>query len=250
MQSHQPPPHPRPLDDLATSAAADLAGQIDAAASVHRGDRDGGGLDATATLLAAVDRLTAAVITLPQATDHHDVIAEHGVIRDTWLHRDRDASALARRWLAIQPRLDGRADIHGSLDPETAAAALAAFTATPTDHHDDHEMRRHRHGHPRRRCERRGSCARRETAQQRRHLQPPVPPTSRPPRLPRARQPRARQHPRSGQAPPAGRPRRHTTSRAPGHPPDPARSDGGPTDADIDSDGLARLDPADALLPF
>ena len=72
------------VNDLATSAA-DLAGQIDAAASVHRGDRDGGGLDATATLLAAVDRLTAAVITLLQATDHHDVIAEHGVTRDTWL---------------------------------------------------------------------------------------------------------------------------------------------------------------------
>lgn len=53
------------------------------------------------------------------------------------LHRDREAAGLRRRWLAIQPRLDGSADICGSLDPETAAAALAAFTATPSP--DDRE---------------------------------------------------------------------------------------------------------------
>ncbi|CAN5913823.1 hypothetical protein BH23ACT10_BH23ACT10_09990 [soil metagenome] len=51
----------------------------------------------------------------------------------------RNESAFANRYLTIQPALDGTARIHGTLDPETAAAALTAFDTTPTpeDHHDD-----------------------------------------------------------------------------------------------------------------
>ena len=224
MQAHQPPPG---LDDIADRIAADACSTV-TAADRHRGDRHGDGLDAAAVLLAAVDRIIAAVIMVLQTTDHRAVIADHGLTRDTWLravagrtgadagmllaaadrladmpavtawfhqgslswgavrqiiaatrnltaaqrgwvdqtladgevvrldqdqiaaavdglahrarpdlHRDRDTNALARRWLTLQPRLDGTADIAGTLDPETAAAALAAFaTTTPATDHD------------------------------------------------------------------------------------------------------------------
>lgn len=226
MKPHKPSPRDEALGALA-AAADDLAQRIGAAATVHRSDRHTDELQAAATLLTAVDRLTAAIIAVLQAADHHQVIAEHGVTRDTWLRaiagrtgsdagmllaaaerladmpavtawfqqgalswgavrqivastrnltaaqrawvdatladheadvsrldgdqvaaavdglaaqarpdlqRGREKNALSRRWLSIQPRLDGTADIHGTLDPETAAAALAAFTTTPTDH--------------------------------------------------------------------------------------------------------------------
>lgn len=60
------------------------------------------------------------------------------------LHGDREANALARRWLSIQPRLDGTADIHGALDPETAAAALAAFDTSAPDRPRQRRRRRRR----------------------------------------------------------------------------------------------------------
>lgn len=54
------------------------------------------------------------------------------------LHRDRADRAFTNRYLAIQPALDGTARIHGTLDTETAAAALTAFDTTPhLRHHDD-----------------------------------------------------------------------------------------------------------------
>ncbi len=48
------------------------------------------------------------------------------------LHRERADRAFARRYLAIQPALDGTARIHGDLDAETAAAALQAFDTVST----------------------------------------------------------------------------------------------------------------------
>jgi hypothetical protein len=77
MTAHAtPPPSPHEtLNDLAATAR-DLAGRVDTAATRHRGDGDGDGLDAAATILAAIDRLTSAVITVLQASGHHDVIAE------------------------------------------------------------------------------------------------------------------------------------------------------------------------------
>lgn len=229
MQSHQLSPPEPSLDDLA-AAADDLAGRIDAAACADRVDRDADGLGAAALLLRAVDRLIAAVITVLQTAPHHQVVADHGLTRDTWLravarrtgadagmllaaaerltdmpavsawfhrgvlswgavraivastrnltaaqrtwvdtaladhagdvarldgdqvaaavdglvhqarpdlHRDAEASTLSRRWLSIQPRLDGTADIHGTLDPETTAVTLAAFSALTGHHNTD-----------------------------------------------------------------------------------------------------------------
>lgn len=216
----------RSLEELA-AATGDLAPRVAAAAMGARADREVDGLDAAATLLEAIDLLTAAVVTVMQTTEHAQVIVDHGVTRDTWLraiagrtgsdagmllaaaerladmpavmawfhegalswgavrrivaatrnltaaqrawvdatltehapdisrldddqvaaavdglanqarpdlHRDREANALTRRWLSLQPRLDGTADICGTLDPETAAAALAAFATTPANH--------------------------------------------------------------------------------------------------------------------
>ena len=235
------------VNDLATSAA-DLAGQIDAAASVHRGDRDGGGLDATATLLAAVDRLTAAVITLLQATDHHDVIAEHGVTRDTWLRAiagrtGGDAGMLlaaAERladmpltawfhqgvlsWGAVRAIVAGGCGRCGSAPSTARPAFLVVADLSALD--PDAPVGSHRPaalGHQPQ--PRRSHPGHRAAAAVRRH--------------PALRDDRRHPHPGRDRGAPQG-----------GHPPDPARSDGGPTDADIDSDGLARPDPADALLPF
>lgn len=70
MRSHEPLPRDDSLDALA-SAAAELARRVVAAATVHRNDRDTDGLGATASLLSTIDRLTAAVITVLQAADHH-----------------------------------------------------------------------------------------------------------------------------------------------------------------------------------
>ncbi|MBW3604433.1 MAG: HNH endonuclease [Actinobacteria bacterium] len=220
-----PPPPQRSLDDIAAT--------IDTLADhTTTTGADADGLDAAATLLQAMDRLIAVVIGVLQAADHDEVIATHGLTRDSWLravagrtgadagmllaaaerlaempavstwfrhgvlswgvvraivlairnltgeqrawvdatlaqdrdrmlrldgdqlaaavdglvndaradlHRDRERSGLARRWLTIQPRLDGTADIYGTLDPETAAAALSAFAATTIDHDQPHD---------------------------------------------------------------------------------------------------------------
>jgi hypothetical protein len=209
MTAHATPPAADPSLD---AIAADVARSADAAvAAADRADRDGGGdgLDAAATLLGVIDRLTAAVIGVLQASDHRRVITERGLTRDGWLravagrtgvdagmllaaaerlvdmpavtawfstgvlswgavraivaatrnltaaqrgwvdqtladhdidrldgdqvaaavdglamraradlHRDRDSDTLRRRWLRIQPRLDGTADIAGTLDPK------------------------------------------------------------------------------------------------------------------------------------
>ncbi|MBW3606710.1 MAG: hypothetical protein KY460_17740, partial [Actinobacteria bacterium] len=77
MQTPSTPPQ-RSLDDIATVIDT-LADTATTAA------RDGDGLDAAATLLKAMDRLTAAVIAVLQAADHHRVIAAHGLTRDSWL---------------------------------------------------------------------------------------------------------------------------------------------------------------------
>ena len=99
MQTHQPPPT---LDDIADRIAGSAAAAV-TAADRHRGDRHGDGLDAAATLLSVIDRLIAAVVTVLQTADHHAVIADHGVTRDTWLrgrggtHRQRCGHAAGRR---------------------------------------------------------------------------------------------------------------------------------------------------------
>jgi hypothetical protein len=87
MTAHATPPAAdQSLDDLA-AAARDLAAHIATATDRHRGDRDGGGdgLDAAATLLGVIDRLTAAVIGVLQASDHRRVITDRGLTRDGWL---------------------------------------------------------------------------------------------------------------------------------------------------------------------
>ena len=76
MTAHPTPqPTSASLDDLAASIAT-TTDTVVTAATRHRGDGDGDGLDAAATILAAIDRLTSAVITVLQASGHHDVIAE------------------------------------------------------------------------------------------------------------------------------------------------------------------------------
>ena len=51
-------------------------GAVVAAATRDRGDRDDDGLDAAATLLTAIDRLAAAVVTVLATADHQQVIVE------------------------------------------------------------------------------------------------------------------------------------------------------------------------------
>lgn len=222
-------------DATLTDVAAIIDTAADQAAVAVGRDNDGGGdgLCATATLLKAMDRLTAAVIDVLQSADHRAVIAGHGLTRDTWLravagrtgadagmmlaaaerladmpavsgwfrhgvvswgvvraivlatrnltsaqrawvdatlhadrdamlrldgdrlaaavdglvndaradlHADRETAALRDRYLTIQPRLDGTAELYGRLDADTAAAALSALAAPSTGHRDDEHL--------------------------------------------------------------------------------------------------------------
>jgi hypothetical protein len=84
MTAHATPPAAdQSLDDLA-AAARDLAAHIATATDRHR-DGGGDGLDAAATLLGVIDRLTAVVIGVLQASDHRRVITDRGLTRDGWL---------------------------------------------------------------------------------------------------------------------------------------------------------------------
>lgn len=101
MQNNQESP-----DTTLDTVAADATDIAARAVSIADRRRDGDGLDAAATLLAAVDRLIAAVITVLQAAEHHQVIADHGLTRDTWLRAiARRAGADAGMLLAAAERL-------------------------------------------------------------------------------------------------------------------------------------------------